>query len=1108
MRIALICFCCAWVFMVGGLAHAAQVPTAPPANYALAFDGVDDYVEIPHQAAVDFGRLDDSFTVEAWVFLPDRAARFIIAAKGQYGWGDEQPFLLAIDAQRGASFGVGDAAAQQGITVSSEEAIEAGRWHHVAGVRDARTRTLRLYLDGVLKQEQPDTMTVGFTRETPVYIGRRLGGDYGRGVIDELRLSNIARYTADFAVSPAPFVSDEHTAQLWHFDAGMGDIAFDSAAAAEGRIYGARWVDGYPFPEPPTDDRQPPAFANLAPTGLLPPLVGPLKVSIDTDEVARCWFARNAETPLSRMVRFDTDFAAHHEGLVYDLHDGNAYTLYVRCIDRGGNLTRDPGLIRFALDLPPDTTPVTFLNVAANADTVGLYNKFEVSFQISKTYPNPYIPYSPEYGPYGVSVDGLFSPDGWATTITQPGFYYEAFARVSDADWVSSLYPTGETAWKVRFAPTALGQWQYRIRVTDRSGVYTYPAEGALTFNVAPSENPGFIHVSARDPRYFEFSNGETFFPFGYGAGYGTFEFLERELAQIGAGGANFFRWWLSGMNIAGSWTPWGITDRPMDGYLSPIHLTTEAAWGDGLFSVKLDPSPDGIQCMYQTVPVKPNTPYEISARVKLIEVGDPLDASYPYGFMFREAAWAEPHRCLNPGEGAPLSAQPVAVSGTHDWMVVSERFDSGDRAALSIKLNLQNVRSGVVYIDSVSLREVRADGTLGPEVFERPRFNYHEYFAQRPSWFLDYALERAEAQGLYYKFVILEKNDWLYRHIDLNGRPQPEAGAGYFHAEPGAPVRRLHEYYLRYLTARWGYSTSVHSWEAVNENAPGDPVHMAFVNDLAAYTQAIDPNQHMFTTSFWCCGIGDIYDLWNDLRFPLIDYGDIHAYAGNGGEVNHSDWLPFSPETFFDTASWLQAHTDSVREQRYRFPIVVGEMGLTDQENELDSLALDTQGIWLHNLAWAWLYDGRLSVLYWYGDNIRQHELFDVFRPVRAFLDGIPLSSGFYQDAQASVSNPNLRAWGQKDVVHNGLHLWVQNTAHTWKNVIDSVHIAPESGTITVGGFAPGQTLSVETWDTYTGQITAVTPLTTDAGGALTLRVTDLQTDLAFRVRPQFPSG
>ena len=751
----------------------------------------------------------------------------------------------------------------------------------------------------------------------------------------------------------------------------------------------------------------------------------------------------------------------------------------------------------------PVAAPVSFDDVTPNTNTVDLYGKFEISFLVDRAYPNPYMPYDAEAAPQGVTVDGVFSPDNWQTVIVQPAFYYEEYERVGSGNWTTALYPTGESMWKVRFAPTKAGAWQYRLRLTDASGTYYYPQQGVLLFEAIPSDNPGFLNVSERDNRFFTFTNGETFLPFGFGSGYDTFEALENELAQIGAGGASFFRWWLSGMNIVGSaWTPWQMQDIPYDGYIPPHGLTGEEAWADSLFSVKLDTQ--DLHCLYQVVPVKPNTDYVLSARVKLVDVGNPINVNLPHGFMFREAGWAEPKSCIQPGHGRALSANPTIVNGTHDWMIVLERFNSGQHDTISLKLNLQNVREGAVYIDSVSLREDLGDGELGPEVFTRPDFDYQSYFSQRPSWFLDYALEAAEELGLYYKFVILEKNDWVYRHIDRDGGPRRESGGmAAFHSEPGAHVRRLHEAYLRYLTARWGYSTSVHSWEIVNEAPPGDVEHFAFVNDLAAYIKQVDPNQRLVTTSTWCCGIGDGYDLWNDPRLPDIGYGDFHAYTG---EADHSDWLPFSPETYYDLANWFKAHADTIRDQDYRFPIVAGEIGVGGFGGEDEALRRDTEGVWLHNLTWAWLYEPRLSTLYWYGENIRQHGLFDVFRPIQAFLDGVPLASGFFVAAEAEVSNANLRAWGQKDTQHNGLVLWVQNRAHTWKSVVDGADIAPESGLVTVAGFAPNLSLEIETWNTYTGQLLSVTPTTTDGDGNLVLRIDALRTDLAYRIMPNLP--
>jgi hypothetical protein len=76
-------------------------------------------------------------------------------------------------------------------------------------------------------------------------------------------------------------------------------------------------------------------------------------------------------------------------------------------------------------------------------------------------------------------------------------------------------------------------------------------------------------------------------------------------------------------------------------------------------------------------------------------------------------------------------------------------------------------------------------------------------------------------------------------------------------------------------------------------------------------------------------------------------------------------------------------------------------------------------------------------------------------------------------------------------DRVNQRAHLWVQNRNHTWRNVVDGVPgISGLSGTVTIEGFAPNTTLSVE-WHEFTTQGTPsirASQATTSASGTLTL--------------------
>jgi hypothetical protein len=123
---------------------------------------------------------------------------------------------------------------------------------------------------------------------------------------------------------------------------------------------------------------------------------------------------------------------------------------------------------------------------------------------------------------------------------------------------------------------------------------------------------------------------------------------------------------------------------------------------------------------------------------------------------------------------------------------------------------------------------------------------------------------------------------------------------------------------------------------------------------------------------------------------------------------------------------------------------------------------------VWLHNLIWGGISPGGMYDLYYWPDNIRNHDLYYHYRAFRDFMDGIPLSNGCYDDARA-VASKGLRAWGQADRTHHRGHLWVQNTDHTWRNVVDGVSPTGRGGTIGVPDMLSG-TYRVAWWDTWAG--------------------------------------
>jgi serine/threonine protein kinase len=118
----------------------------------------------------------------------------------------------------------------------SPEPIELKRRVHLAGVCDKSE--FRLYVDGKLTGLPASTVDQRFRgRQSTPLIG------YGfHGIIDELRVSKVARYSKNFTPL-SRHEPDANTFALYHFDEGNGEVLRDSSSNGHhGKIVGAKWV--------------------------------------------------------------------------------------------------------------------------------------------------------------------------------------------------------------------------------------------------------------------------------------------------------------------------------------------------------------------------------------------------------------------------------------------------------------------------------------------------------------------------------------------------------------------------------------------------------------------------------------------------------------------------------------------------------------------------------------------------------------------------------------------------------------------------------------------------------------------------------------------------
>ncbi len=291
----------------GGAAFLILVGVMTPlcaGGYALEFDGVDDYVDVPSQ---EYAFADgDIFTIEVWSRWYD-TVRSLCAYRYQ------------LERSRFRTRGSAELVVQTGIT--NQE------WHHIAVVYNGSgaTKYLTGYVDGAqtgaanttgspLSSYSGNTLRFGMTRHS--------GGQYSHCMMDEVRIWNIARTLPEIQDYMKRGLSGGEKGLIgyWTFDEGQGTTLPDhSPRGNNGTIVGASWTtDAAPVASGPAS-----AFA-LSPS--------PANAAVDVPrDVALGWKAGGSAA--AHDVYFGTVFAdvntadrtAPKNVLVSRAQDANGY---------------------------------------------------------------------------------------------------------------------------------------------------------------------------------------------------------------------------------------------------------------------------------------------------------------------------------------------------------------------------------------------------------------------------------------------------------------------------------------------------------------------------------------------------------------------------------------------------------------------------------------------------------------------------------------------------------------------------------------------------------------------------------------------------------------
>jgi len=580
-------------------------------------------------------------------------------------------------------------------------------------------------------------------------------------------------------------------------------------------------------------------------------------------------------------------------------------------------------------------------------------------------------------------------------------------------------------------------------RLTDKAGTIQ---SQSVRFGCVSSSNKGFLHISEKDPRFMQFSDGTPFFSIGQnlafvGEGqYVTLSKAEEIFARLAANGANFIRIWTGchdwALAIEAEKSAWGRS-------WSRDNIVVSMPGSEN------EPNPRKCVKTDKSVTVSPSHPVALRPNTRYILSGRFVaEGSTGLRIKIGNDTWEIPFN-----------------SGAGRWQDFEREFTTAENEFWLGQFTISLVGSGTVWLDGLSLKEIPDSPELLWEAdVNRPVLGVYN---QVDCFMLDELVESAQDNGIYLMLCVLTR-DLYMKHLSDNSSEEYETAIRYA------------KKFMRYAVARWGYATSVATWEYFNEIDPGLPTNR-FYNELEDYLEKTDIYHHLLTTSTW-------HPSAKDCLLPSLDIAQVHRYMRPGTNEEFKDEVA----VVLDRAQFLRKHAPNK-------PALIGEFGLADTRWGLsDYMKKDSEGVHFHTSLWASAFAGVSgTAMFWWWELLDQQDAYRHYKPLSAYLAGVCFTG--LRPIDAAISNEQLRVLGYQG--DDCAYLWISDGRATWWSQI-AEHKRPEqvaNATIEIKGLRNG-TYRVEWWDTYEGKTIRSEQLScTD--GRLHVSVPPFSRDIACKI-------
>jgi hypothetical protein len=656
----------------------------------------------------------------------------------------------------------------------------------------------------------------------------------------------------------------------------------------------------------------------------------------------------------------------------------------------------------------PDSSDIS---VQPSSNLIKQFEILTVKINLTQPFENP-------FDPEDIRVDAIINtPNG--EFLTLPCFYKAGASKKSE--------------WEARFTAMQPGAYTCYIQsISHRDTLYSR----SFPLDVKASGNDGFLRLNANSMYSFLFDSGKLFRGVGLNLGwemqsewrypYETyFEVLKRN-------SANFTRIWMCTWNLPLEWTRINNYDTFTDEFENWEKTFSHTA-GLKLNSGRTKFTEEDSN----RVTIASNSTEAVIYHIKDIR-------RFKIKLFYKKNLSTDRIKCYSSIDN--ISYHPIDIEFSQTW----DTKDDWHRQFIAyiyelpegtnyLKIEFLDHLEGTPHIANIMIEHGAPRDVLDAPGLGR----YYEKTANR----LDKIFRLAEQQGIYIMLTI--DYHGVFKSFIDRWASNAEWRTNPYNAANGGPcktptdfftnteARKIYKNKLRYLIARWGYSTHLAVWEFWNEidnvmetqQVPADAI-ASWHQEMSDYLKQLDLYKHLVSTSVTNREIEGLWDIKN------IDFTQHHNYG---------------PTANMKTS--ILKYVD-----RFHKPDVVGEFALGWKGPGKDY----PEGLYegeLHNGIWRGMFSPTpiLPLSWWWEYHFHQQHYFHL-KTAADFVSLILKNNKDVQEITVKSHNSDIETMGLQS--EDQLFIWLRNSTIKLLNDL----------TLTIPGTGNSKYL-MKYYDTWTGK-------------------------------------